>query len=72
MCPDSCMLRAAGPGDEAELELTAAGIATRAQVRDGIARNTARVHAGIDAGDLATTCRVLEEVTARARATLAN
>lgn len=66
------LARVAGSGDGAELALTPEGLATPARMREGIARNTAKVYAGIAAADLATTRRVLEEVTARARALLGN
>jgi DNA-binding MarR family transcriptional regulator len=68
----SGQVRAADAGEAAELSLTAAGRATHDRVRAGITSNTARLYAGIDAADLATTGRVLEEVTARARALLEN
>jgi DNA-binding MarR family transcriptional regulator len=68
----SGLVRVAGSGDGAELALTPEGLATHARMRDGIARDTAKVCAGMDAADLATTRRVLEEVTVRARALLRN
>jgi DNA-binding MarR family transcriptional regulator len=61
----------AGPGG-AEVRLTAEGMAAQQRVREGIARTSAQLYGGLDAGDLATTRRVLVEVTRRARSLLAS
>jgi DNA-binding MarR family transcriptional regulator len=48
--------------------LTADGRALYQRVREGVERTNAELYAGLDPGDLATTRRVLVEVTRRARA----
>jgi DNA-binding MarR family transcriptional regulator len=63
------------PGDgtgDAEVRLTGQGTNVHQRVREGIARTSSRLYAGLDPGDLATTREVLVEVTRRARTLLAS
>jgi DNA-binding MarR family transcriptional regulator len=55
-----------------EVSLTEQGRAVHQRVREGIARTSSRLYAGLDPGDLATTREVLVEVTRRARTLLAS
>ncbi len=51
----------------AQVEMTEVGHALHQRIIEGIARNSAELFAGIDVDDLATTRRVLVQVTERAR-----
>jgi hypothetical protein len=53
------------------VELTAEGRALYQRVRDGVERTSAALYGGLDPDELATTRRVLVEVTRRARARVA-
>jgi DNA-binding MarR family transcriptional regulator len=55
-----------GSGD-AQVEMTEAGRALHQRITEGITRNSAELFGGIDVDDLATTRRVLVQVTERAR-----
>lgn len=57
---------------DANVRLTADGRALHQRVRDGVARTSSQLYGGMDADDLATTRRVLVEVTRRARSLLAS
>jgi DNA-binding MarR family transcriptional regulator len=52
---------------EAQVEMTEVGRALHQRITEGIARNSAELFGGIDVDDLATTRRVLVQVTERAR-----
>ncbi|WP_329539479.1 hypothetical protein [Streptomyces sp. NBC_01358] len=64
-------LLAEEPGDPARLAMTAAGSELHRTHRAALSEVTARLYADLPAEDLATTGRVLTEVTARANAVLA-
>lgn len=62
------LVREAPDGGPSRVELTPQGQDLHGRIREGIARTNARLYAGMDADDLATTREVLVEVTRRARA----